>query len=294
MANEEEIHPQILNALLSSMFSISPIAMSITTSDGRESRYLRVNNAYLALVGRDWSELRGLRVAEKTVQDDDARARRHHRLENEGGYVGEYVEIHRANGGIVPTLISAQRSVIDGIQYDVEVIVDIASRVTEQREHEKALGALARTDAVSGLANRRAFDEKMDAIFREPLPETRPILALIDLDGFKAINDQNGHAAGDEVLRVVGQRLNATLREGDFVARIGGDEFAILFYTKGHDLPQARVDQILSSIRAPILCNGIELSVGASIGTAQAEFGENAEALYHRADEKMYAMKRGR
>lgn len=292
MSDDEKIPPQILNQLLSSMFAISPIAMSITTSEGCESRYLRVNDAYLSLVGRSWSELRGVRVVEKTVHDDEARARRHSRLQNEGGYVGEYVEIHRADGVVVPTLISSQRSVIEGTQYDVEIIVDISSRVTEQRKHEETLETLARTDVISGLPNRRAFDEQLSEAFRNPTA-TAPILALLDLNGFKAINDIHGHAIGDEVLRLVSTRLHESRRGNDFVARIGGDEFAILFYTGGQDLPQARVDDLLAAIGKPMNINGITLSVGSAIGMARLEPGEDVAALYQRADAKMYEMKRG-
>src|SRR5690606_4095653 len=86
MNSAEDIPSEILNALLSSMFEISPIAMSISSSNGRDSRYLRVNDAYLKLIGRDWSELQGVRVAETAVKEDEARARRHKRLATEGGY----------------------------------------------------------------------------------------------------------------------------------------------------------------------------------------------------------------
>lgn len=115
MHSAEEIPADILNALLSSMFEISPMAMCISSSNGRDSKYLRVNEAYLKLIGREWADLQGARLAETAVKEDEARIRRHERLAREGGYVGEYVEIVRADGIMVPTLISAQRSIINGV-----------------------------------------------------------------------------------------------------------------------------------------------------------------------------------
>lgn len=294
MISDDQIDPDILSALLGSLFEISPIAMSISTSEGEDSRFLRVNNAYLTLVGRTWAELQGTRVAEGTVREDAARARRHHRLVHEGGYVGEYVEIYRADGTMVPTLISAQRSVIDNTQYDVEVIVDITTRIDAQLRYEKELAALARTDGLTELPNRRAFDEKLSEVVADPARRGRPTLALLDLDGFKAVNDIHGHAAGDTVLQIVGERLRDVLRVGDFVARIGGDEFAILFHDAGRAIPKARVQQICRSLSLPMPINDELITLGASVGTVRLAANESAEAFYRRTDEKMYEMKRAR
>ncbi len=292
MKNSEEIPAEILNALLCSMFSISPIAMSITSSNGRDSRYLRVNDAYLRLVGRQWSELRGVRVAQAVVKEDEARARRHRRLEKEGGYVGEYVEIQRADGTVVPTLISAQRSIIDNVQYDVEIIVDISSRIDEQRAHERRLAELARTDVVTGLPNRRAFDERLAELVADPAEGRIATLALLDLDGFKAINDEHRHDVGDAVLQLVAERLAETLREGDFVSRVGGDEFAILFSPTPAAIPPVRYEQIAEAVRAPMRIGGQSLHVGVSIGSAELEPGDDAASLFRRADGHMYAVKK--
>lgn len=294
MNSAEDIPSEILNALLSSMFEISPIAMSISSSNGRDSRYLRVNDAYLKLIGRDWSELQGVRVAETAVKEDEARARRHKRLATEGGYVGEYVEILRSDGKKVPTLISAQRSIINGVQYDVEIIVDISIRIDEQRAHEQQLAELARTDAVSGLANRRAFDERMQAWVQEGVSGLRKTLALLDLDGFKAINDSHGHDVGDAVLQTVSQRVAQSLREGDFVARIGGDEFAILFKPTPHAIPANRFEHIAQAINAPMDIQGHKLSVGVSIGAAELEPNDDLLSFFRRADERMYGVKQSR
>jgi diguanylate cyclase (GGDEF)-like protein/PAS domain S-box-containing protein len=294
MNSSEDIPAEILNALLSSMFEISPIAMSITSSNGKDSRYLRVNNAYLRLVGRQWSELQGVRVAQTVVKEDEARARRHRRLAEEGGYVGEYVEIQRADGVMVPTLISAQRSIINDVQYDVEIIVDISSRIDEQRAHERQLAALARTDVVSGLPNRRAFDERLAELAGREEDGRLLTLAQLDLDGFKAINDEHGHDVGDAVLHMVAQRIAQTLREGDFVSRIGGDEFAILFKPTPSAIPPVRFEQIADAVRQNMLIEGKALTVGVSIGVAQKKPGEDGLSLFRRADAEMYDAKKQR
>lgn len=294
MNSSEDIPAEILNALLSSMFEISPIAMSITSSNGKDSRYLRVNNAYLRLVGREWSELQGVRVAQTVVKEDEARARRHRRLAEEGGYVGEYVEIQRSDGVMVPTLISAQRSIINDVQYDVEIIVDISSRIDEQRAHEQQLAELARTDVISGLPNRRAFDERLAALAGRPDDGRLATLALLDLDGFKAINDEHGHDVGDAVLQMVAQRISQTLREGDFVSRIGGDEFAILFNPTPNAIPANRLEQIADGVRQDMVIDGRTLNVGVSIGAAQMAPGEDVASLFRRADTKMYDVKKQR
>lgn len=294
MNSEDNIPSEILNALLSSMFEISPIAMSISTSSGRDSQYLRVNEAYLRLVGRQWADLKGVKVAESAVREDEARIRRHRRLATEGGYVGEYVEIHRADGVIVPTLISAQRSIIDGVQYDVEIIVDISARMAEQRAHEQALAKLARTDVISKLPNRLAFDEKLREAVERGCDYGRPTLALLDLDGFKAINDLHGHAAGDEVLQTVADRIAQTLRAEDYVFRIGGDEFAILFRVTPQAVPEERLEQIIEAVSAPMAIAGQSMEVGVSMGVVRLEDNEELMSFFRRADSQMYAMKNQR
>lgn len=290
----DNVPAEILNALLSSLFEISPIAMCISSSNGRDSKYLRVNDAYLRLIGREWSELQGTRLAETAVKEDEARIRRHERLSNEGGYVGEYVEVLRSDGTVVPTLISAQRSIINGVQYDVEIIVDISSRIDEQRAHERQLAELARTDVISGLANRRAFDERMQAWVHDGAGELRKTLALLDLDGFKAINDQYGHDIGDAVLQAVSSRISQTLREGDFVSRIGGDEFAILFKPTPSTIPPFRLEHIANAICEPMKIGEHTLNVGVSIGMAELQTGDDIVSFFRRADERMYEVKQKR
>jgi len=145
----------------------------------------------------------------------------------------------------------------------------------------------ARTDQLTGLANRRALLE-MD-------PEHGPqvwSLALLDLDGFKDVNDTLGHAAGDELLRVVAQRLPEVVRDGDAVVRLGGDEFAVVM--PGIDLATATAvaGRIVDSIEQSVDISGTSVSVSASVGVAAApEHGVTVAELLRAADVAMYASK---
>jgi diguanylate cyclase (GGDEF)-like protein len=113
---------------------------------------------------------------------------------------------------------------------------------------------------------------------------------LLDLDGFKQINDRHGHAAGDRVLEAVAARLSMAVREADTVARMGGDEFVILLSEVGHVDDAVRVaDKIHDSICEPIVDGSTLHTVGTSIGISVfPDHGETPDALLHRADHAMY------
>ncbi|HLM64570.1 MAG TPA: GGDEF domain-containing protein [Acidimicrobiales bacterium] len=137
--------------------------------------------------------------------------------------------------------------------------------IGEQRRHE-ALRREAMTDPLTGLGNRSALRRRLDA---DHSPVT---VALVDLDGFKPVNDTHGHEVGDEVLRVVGRRLLAAVREDDCVVRFGGDEFAVVFAdgTTPDGVSRA-TERIAAAIGTPLeAAGGLTLAVTASIGVATA------------------------
>jgi diguanylate cyclase (GGDEF)-like protein len=122
----------------------------------------------------------------------------------------------------------------------------------------------------------------------------RPVVLFIDLDRFKRVNDEHGHAAGDEVLVVVAHRLRAAVRDGDVVARLGGDEFAILVdLGTSSDVAVDLAERVGRLLAAPIPVAGGWLEVGASIGVAVAAPDDEAEDVLARADAAMYRAKRG-
>ncbi|NHC44025.1 GGDEF domain-containing protein [Motilibacter aurantiacus] len=176
-------------------------------------------------------------------------------------------------------------------------MVDAARRSVEGMIERSRLHHAARHDGLTGLANRGQLDE----VARRELARARRegghlALLYLDLDGFKQVNDEYGHRAGDELLRQVADRMRAALREGDLPARIGGDEFCVLLTTsvRGPGDVEAAVQRLVEQVSSPYLVDGRVVTVGVSIGAAGPEDGaHDFEAMLRAADAKMYAVKRG-
>jgi diguanylate cyclase (GGDEF)-like protein len=152
----------------------------------------------------------------------------------------------------------------------------------------------ATTDDLTGLPNRRHLGRSLDAQLEAArLRGTSVALLLIDLDGFKELNDTLGHRAGDLVLEQIGPRLRAVLRSTDDLARLGGDEFAVVLSEA--DDAEAVGRRIRQALEAGLTVDGIDVRIGASIGIALfPEHGEDAETLLQRADVAMYQAKAAR
>jgi diguanylate cyclase (GGDEF)-like protein len=149
------------------------------------------------------------------------------------------------------------------------------------RRHE----TLAATDALTGCLNRRAFLDRVHSAVGD-VPE-RTVVCLIDLDGFKAVNDRDGHAAGDAVLRAVSAGLSAVVRATDAVARLGGDEFAVLAAVPDEDGAALLADRI----REGVARVGRECGVTASVGVTMVRPGDDVHEVLLRADQAMYRAK---
>ena len=151
----------------------------------------------------------------------------------------------------------------------------------------------ARTDELTGLANRRSLLEAAGRVVADADSRHPAALLLMDLDGFKEVNDGLGHHAGDELLRQIGPRVTPLLGERDVLARLGGDEFAVLLPGTGLDAAQLRAEQIRDAIGAPFRVDGIRLHVGVSIGVATAPVpAASVEEMLRCADVAMYAAKK--
>ncbi len=165
-------------------------------------------------------------------------------------------------------------------------------------EHDKFI-QLAKTDPLTGLANRRNFDAMLSermAMYGAESPQHRFALGYLDLDGFKPINDKYGHAIGDDVLRVISDRLRSVLRGSDFVGRHGGDEFMLMLDLVGdQNALEMMADRILNSIAQPIQTSVGMVGVTGSLGFALFPLdADEIETLKKSADSAMYEAKRMR
>jgi diguanylate cyclase (GGDEF)-like protein len=170
----------------------------------------------------------------------------------------------------------------------------VGTDVTARKRTEAALARQALYDGLTGLANRTLLYDRLDHTISIAAREGRPFaLLVLDLDGFKQVNDQFGHLAGDRLLCEVAERLTSQLRAEDTVARLGGDEFAIVL--PGADAEAAaRVATVLAAgLDEPIDVGPRRVRVAASIGVAIfGPHGRDAESLMRCADTAMYACKR--
>ena len=163
--------------------------------------------------------------------------------------------------------------------------------VTAQQRVEGELRRLASQDPLTGLANRRSFDVAAQEAFEDGGPIA---LLMIDIDFFKTINDQHGHAVGDAVLAKVAGRLGGVLREKDHIARIGGEEFACLLPQADPETVAAIAERLRATIAlAPVVIGVKAVEVRVSIGTATRLASDRSfAALFARADSALYAAKR--
>ncbi len=266
------------------------------------TRYVRVNAAYAKIVGRSAEDLVGISFRELLHPD---------------AATGTDTSVVLLLRGDSPSLQADERYVRpDGeevwVLHGVTVVRDAAGSplwfavsaqdITERRQVERHLKEKAEVlsqrvvrDPLTGLANRVLLEERMTgALARDARSGTTTGVLFLDLDGFKEVNDQHGHAAGDGVLREVARRLLGHVRPSDTVARIGGDEFVVLVEQVPGEglLPLAA--RLEESVGAPYQV-GPTVSVGVSVGTATSTGGEgDAAGLLALADRRMYAVKHSR
>jgi diguanylate cyclase (GGDEF)-like protein/PAS domain S-box-containing protein len=255
------------------------------------------NPAFAAMHGRDSSELEGehfsaLMDTAETAQDaDDARVQRV-RDEADGGEVTrlEFATEAAAGRRTVQVTVSRLR---DEAHHQIGRVVCVLD-VSDRKLLETQLHQAATHDPLTGLPNRRLLFECMESALAAAEGEpTRIAVLFLDLDGFKVVNDTHGHDVGDQLLRLVADRLTVCIRSGDTLARLAGDEFVVLLTDLGADEDAtAMAARILDQMSDPFAVGELRLPMTASIGVAIAHGGRPRDIL-HAADSAMYHAKIG-
>ena len=196
----------------------------------------------------------------------------------------------RKDGTIFPAEASICKMDVDGEQYFTAFVRD----VTERKREEERILSMAMTDALTGLANRRYFLIKLnDALAYAARYDTRLALLLIDLDNFKAVNDQHGHQVGDQLLIRVAECLREILRESDTISRLGGDEFAVIINANlTLEALGTVADKLVEGVHRIDEVDGHPVQVGATLGISlYPEHGKDADTLIANADKSLYVAK---
>ena len=180
--------------------------------------------------------------------------------------------------------VSEWRSTAIWMAVTVLIGVTVQRLVLELRERANRLEEASRIDYVTGLANRRAWESDLPRELARAARDGRPLcVAMLDLDGFKAFNDEEGHQSGDRILKECAAGWSTRLRSTDLLARFGGDEFAVL-------LPGCGLDDAVTLVGR--LCDTMPTGQTLSAGVAGWDRAESADSLVARADEALYASKR--
>lgn len=278
------------SAIADALLDAAPDAIVVASRGGR---IVRVNRAAAALFGYTRDELLALSVTELVPQGARAAHGAHvdryesdPRMRPMGVGTGALVACTK-DGREVPVEISLSPvATADG-----QLVIAIVRDVTERRALEERLRFLSTRDVLTGLFNRNFFEEELARVQRGRAPPGGVLVC--DVDGLKRVNDTLGHAAGDELIRRSASVLVATFRGDDVVARIGGDEFAVLFY--GADALHG--DVVVRRLRAQLEAHNAEIAgpeLALSMGYAVVERDDSLAEALRRADAALYAEKRSR
>jgi diguanylate cyclase (GGDEF)-like protein/PAS domain S-box-containing protein len=278
-ASEARLSASILESLQEGLFVVD-----------LEGRITRANQAAADLCGMSLGELVGSRLADLPIAVAPVRRAL-------GGETvrGQVVRVERRDGTARSVEVNAGPLVeADGRPYGaLGTYVDVTGRI----EDERRIREEADTDHLTGLANRRALARMLAASLTRAASRGGAVgVLMLDLDGFKAINDALGHAAGDAALREVAERLRRSVRERDLVSRTGGDEFVIVLpdLSTRPGAAHEAADRIAAAFESPLRIEGVVTPLHAAVGVAcYPQDGEDAAALMAAADRAMYARKGG-
>jgi diguanylate cyclase (GGDEF)-like protein/PAS domain S-box-containing protein len=288
--HDSRVAPELGQAEALRLLGVLPHGLAVLDAEGRIAFANEACARLLAwpagseLVGHSWRELVDAPEAQTLEREGLARARAGEAWRGDA-------TARRKDGVHVP--LALLLTPLGGGRLALALEDVSATRMLEER-----LGALAHRDPLTGLPNRRLFEDRLEiALAQAHRYRHRVALIFIDLDRFKQVNDGFGHAAGDELLKGVAERLAVSVREGDTVARLAGDEFTLLLPGIHYAEDLAAISRkLVESLRKPFRVQGREVRVTASGGISlYPEDGEDGEALLHSADTAMYrAKERGR
>jgi diguanylate cyclase (GGDEF)-like protein/PAS domain S-box-containing protein len=272
-----------------SLFDMAPVCVALTDHAGR---FVDVNHAFTAMTGYTAEEAQSLTLRDLLVlrrSEDFERYRA--TLRSEGRIAPTECGLVDKHGGRKTVLMNSSLARdADGGQLTWSIIQDIS----ERKRDEMKIWQAANFDTLTGLPNRSQLHEAVDDAIAEAArrPESLALL-LIDLDNFKLINDTLGHEAGDLALRRTADRLRKVTREGDLVARLSGDEFAV-FVRNARDRAELerRANDILRALRRKTRFRGETIEIHGSVGIATfPEHGETRGELFRSADLALYRAK---
>lgn len=275
-------------SLAASVFQTTREAIFITDP---EHRIISINPGFSSITG--WSQHDILGQYPQIIFDDSSSSELWditYRLERKSHWDGE-LSGRRQSGERFPAelFISAVRDAGGDITHYVAVFNDIS----ERKAHQEALERIAHYDPLTGIPNRRLLDDRLQQALAQARRDRHELaVCMLDLDGFKPVNDQFGHSAGDWVLKTIAGRLAGLIRAGDTVARLGGDEFVmVLRNPQGEEVFQRTLRSIVEAIDLPEHRESVQVS--ASMGIAYCQSGEDCDGdqLLRRADQASYRAK---
>jgi diguanylate cyclase (GGDEF)-like protein/PAS domain S-box-containing protein len=300
----------VTDAWTDELFHQAPCGYLVTQDD---ESITAVNDTFLhwsgysrdSLVGSSWTDL--LPVGDRILYSTHGQPL----LTMTGAVTELAIEILTADGARRPALLNAMRRPAQGDEPAQVRIIVFSAR--ERRRYEKELLAARRSaqqseaqraeaeaglqhlvvhDSLTGLLNRAGLQQHLETVFAaEPASWAGLSLLFVDLDHFKAINDSLGHAAGDDLIKIVAQRLHSAVRQPSTIARLAGDEFVVMQTVRETTELVTLAERLLEVLSAPVAIDGIEIVPSASIGAAMSAATDTAEQLLRHADIAMYRAK---
>ncbi|UZE96203.1 sensor domain-containing protein [Alkalimarinus alittae] len=276
--------------LAASVFSHARDGIIITDANGC---IVKVNDSFTRITGYSQEEVLGKnpRILQSDRQTPLFYSRLWKALLNEGHWSGEIWNRHK-NGTLFAEMITI--SAVCDLKGKTLQYVALFTDITSMKVHQKQLEHMANYDVLTQLPNRMLFADRLKHAMQQCSRRDQMLaVAFLDLDGFKKINDKYDHSVGDDFLITISQRLSEALREGDTLARIGGDEFvAVLVDLEERNDCIPVLDRLLQAASKPVTHGKETMQVSASIGvTMYPQNGSDSDQLLRQADQAMYLAK---